>query len=74
MIVPEHMQSITVSANWVNGEMTLWLKRDGKKIAEQDPFGFFDSSMNQTDRVLTKDNCELVRLAQPGDQLEIRGW
>ena len=30
--------------------------------------------MNQTDRVLTKDNCELIRLAQPGDKIYIQTY
>ena len=53
--------------------MVLVLKRDGKEIARKYPFGWFDSSMNQTDRVLTKDNCQLVQKAKPGDQLFIYG-
>ena len=73
MIIPENMQFITVSANWINGVMDLLLKRDGEGIAYQYPFGYFDSSMNQTDRVLTKDNCRLVQKAQPGDLLKIIG-
>ena len=73
LIVTEHMQSIAISANWINGYVLLKLLRDGKVIAKQNPFGWFDSSMNQTDRVLTKDNCELVKKAQPGDQLFIYG-
>ena len=72
MIVKEHQQSIAVSANWIDEFMMLELKRDGKEIAYQELFGEFDSSMNQTDRVLTKDSSWLVQRAQPGDQLVIK--
>ena len=65
------MQSIAVSAIWVYSRMKLVLKRDGREIASQHLFGDFDSSMNQTDRVLTKDNCGLVQIARPGDQFFI---
>lgn len=71
LIVTEQMDKIGVSANWNNGYLRLELRRGENTITSQNLFGTFDSSMNQTDRVLTKDNCELIREAQPGDQLVI---
>lgn len=72
LIITEKMHSIAVSANWFGGWMVLELKRNGRDVTQQWPFGHFDSSMNQTDRVFTKENCELVEKAQPGDQLYIK--
>ena len=43
-------------------------------IARQCPFHLFDWSMNQTDRVLTEHNSQLVREALPGDKLVIKGY
>ena len=42
------------------------LERDGEEIASQDLFGYFDSSFNQTDTVLTSES-DIVKQAQPGD-------
>ena len=69
----EQTKAILVSANWINGVMRLALMRNVWRIDSQEIFGEFDSSMNQTDRVLTKDNCDLFRQAQPGDKLQIEG-
>ena len=74
LIVNEPMQSVAVSANWIYGRMVLHLMRNGKEIAYQYLFAPFDASMNQTDRMLTKYDCLLVREAQPGDQLLIKGY
>jgi len=46
--------------------MNLILERDGEEIASQHLFGFFDSSFNQTDTVLTSES-DIVKQAQPGD-------
>jgi len=64
--VKDTIHQITVSSQWAFGGILLILERDGKKIASQDLFGYFDSSFNQTDTVLTSES-DIVKQAQPGD-------
>ena len=69
LVVKDTIHQITVSSQWVGekyGGIHLILERDGKKIAEQDLFGPYDCSFNQTDTVLTSES-DIVKQAQPGD-------
>jgi len=66
LVVKDTIHQITVSSQWVGYRIELILKRDGEEIARQDLFGYFDSSFNQTDTVLTSES-DIVKQAQPGD-------
>ena len=63
LTIKKEFQKINVKATWFDGTIILNLMRNGKKIASRDLFGSYDSSMNQTDAVLTN------TLARPGDAI-----
>jgi len=63
LVVKDTIHQITVSSQWGDyGQILLILERDGKEIASQDLFGYFDSSLNQTDTVLTSES-DIVKQA-----------
>jgi len=68
LVVKDTIHQITVSSQWVGdySHILLILERNGEEIASQDLFGTFDSSLNQTDTVLTSES-DIVKQAQPGD-------
>jgi len=71
LTIKSKFDQINVKGIWFGGNIGAYLKRNGKAVTGQKIYGLYDSSDNQTDMVLTKDNSDIVKQAQVGDTIKL---